>query len=145
MKKRKCNPKEAGHAFSLAIQSPGSNRTSYPHALEEVLLCLSPASAQDRQLLAQLRAYVFPVPWQPTPCRQEIRQRLRQSLPPEGRKKYLDIILTTLEGMKAIIEHYKLQSPEELDNHLQAHKEMFGRLLFEKGGRAQPGRPGEVF
>lgn len=145
MKKRKCNPTEAGHAIGLALRGPGPGRTLYPRAVEEVLQCLSPAAAQDRQLLAQLRAYVFPVPWQPTPCRQEIRQRLRQSLPPGEQKKYLDIILTILEGMKAIIEHHKLQSPEELDNHLQAHKEMFGRLLFEKGGRAQPGRPGKVF
>lgn len=144
MKKRKCNPNEAGQPLGLAIPRPGSNRTQHPCALEEVLACLSPTAARDRQLLVKLRAYVFPVPLQPSPSRQEIRQRLQQSLKPKE-QEYTDIILTMLEGMEAIIEYYKLQSPEELGRHLQAHKEMFGRLFCKKGGQGQPGRTGEAF
>lgn len=144
MKERKCNPNGAGPLHGPAIRRPGENSTTHPQTLVEIMESLAPKAARNRRLLAILRAYVFPVPLQPQPSQQETRQRLRQALPPEE-QQYLDILLTILEGMKAVIAYHKLQSPEELDSHLQAHKEMFSRTLFKKGGRAQPGCTGKAF
>ena len=144
MKQKIIDPKRAGNLSRLAIQSPGANLSPYPQALVEVMECLAPKVAQNHQLLTILRAYVFPVPWQPSLSQQAIRQHLQQSLQAEA-QKHLDTFLTILEGMKAIIEHQKLQSPEELDSYLQAHKEMFGHYLLKKAGQAQPGCAGEMF
>ena len=78
----------------------------------------------NRHLLNILRAYIFPVPLQPQPGQQEIRQHLRQALQPEE-EKYLDIILTILEGMKAVIE-YQNYSPLRRIGQLPASpKELF--------------------
>lgn len=144
MEKRRCNPNGASHLIRSALHSPGENRPPYPQTLVEVMESLVPKAACNRHLLNILRAYIFPVPLQPQPGQQEIRQHLQQALQPEE-EKYLDIILTILEGMKAVIEYQKLQSPEELDSYLQAQKEVFGRSLLKKAGRPKPGRTGKTF
>lgn len=144
MKKRKYCPNQAPSLSGMAIQGPGANLNPNPQALAEALKCLAPKAASNRQLLANLKAYVFPVPWQAPPSPQETRQLLRQSLQAEE-QKHLDTLLTMLEGMKAIMEYYKFQSPEELDSYLQAHKEMFGRCLLNNAGRKPAGRPGKTF
>lgn len=128
----------------MAIQGPGANLNPNPQALAEALKCLAPNAAANRQLLNNLKAYVFPLPWQASPSRQETRQHLQRALEAEG-QEHLDTLLTMLEGMKAIMEYYKLQSPEELDSYLEAHKEMFRRCLLNKAGRKPTGRPGKTF
>lgn len=132
-----------GH-FNFLPNTPGPNPNPRPTALVDALEILAPSAAQDRKLIAKLYVLSNASPGQLSSNIQDIKAYLRRSLKASERKN-LGIILTILDGIEELMEHYKFQSPEDLDAYLEAQQEMFACHLLKNGGDGKAGRAGKTF
>lgn len=129
--------------YNFPPSTPAENLNPNPKALLDALEILAPTAAQDHTLLAKLYAFSNASPGQFAAKLQDVNEYLQCSLKPQERKN-IDIILTILDGVAELMEHLKLQSPEDLDAYLQAHEEMFAYRLLKNDGNARAGRAGKT-